>query len=184
MICSLIFICFIFNYARVWVWVCTWDQCPQKSQEGVRFPGAGVSGVCELLSMSVGTKPECTWRVIHILSWGPISLASHPFLKWFITQTKWAQKRKGEGQTWKKEGNKEGRKENTFWPLGLGTQLTVMVAAPVGEHMLKCSLVHVSNSLFPLNRAMTLGLIVSELLRRRDRLCYTKPPISGRDVSI
>lgn len=44
-------------------WVCTHEsRCLQKPAKGVRFPGAGVAGSCELTEPTLGLQEQCVLR--------------------------------------------------------------------------------------------------------------------------
>lgn len=45
-------------YICVFAYECTWVQCPQKPDEGIRYPGARVTGSCGLPEVVPGTGPS------------------------------------------------------------------------------------------------------------------------------
>lgn len=52
----------LFSYVYVSMYM--WCRCPQEPEEGVSSPGAGVTGGCEILDMSIGIHLRSSERAI------------------------------------------------------------------------------------------------------------------------
>lgn len=55
--------------------LCTWVQCPRKSEERIGSPG--VLGSCELLTWVWGSKPRSSGRAVHVQNRRANSLAPY-----------------------------------------------------------------------------------------------------------